>query len=220
LGLAAAALAPIAALPVSRWRRPDEQSLDSWLATLLYPTAAAAALAALTTGPDYALRIEEYRGLNLDWALPAAAASLALPNAGQRVMALAAVAAGWLVAHRQRLDPLAAVDPAHAQGHTHHISAAQRLAGDLMMAIGPRPARKWAGLGPAAGALALALRRADSGLTAGATTLSLLGNMLALVGYRRPERALAVTSREALPSQAVGALIGLLILLLGPDGGE
>lgn len=88
-------------------------------------------------------------------------------------------------------DPLARFDPAHAEGHTHHLSAAARWMGDAKIALGPQPARKWAGLGAAGAA----------------------GNVLAMIGWRRPERALRVTAREALPSLGVGAAMGALAML-------
>jgi hypothetical protein len=40
-----------------------------------------------------------------------------------------------------------------------------------------------------------------------------LGAALGLVGFRRPERALAVTLREALPSFGLGVALGALALL-------
>jgi hypothetical protein len=213
LALVAAALAPVAASPLDRG--PERRSPSQvWLELGAYPALAAVALAALTTGREYALRIEEYRGLNLDWLAPAMAMALRRPMNSQRLAAGAALLAAWRLAQKRGLDPLAAVDPGHAMGHTHHISVAQRLAGDALLAIGPRPARKWAWLGPAAGALSLALnnRRSEWAWLAGAA--SSLGHMLTLVSYRRPERALAITGQEALPSYGTGLLVGLAVLLL------
>ncbi|HET7088833.1 MAG TPA: DUF5693 family protein, partial [Anaerolineae bacterium] len=58
LALAAASLAPVAVIDRSR---------AGWLNGLVIQASAAAALAAVTSGQDYHLRIEEYRGFNLDW---------------------------------------------------------------------------------------------------------------------------------------------------------
>jgi hypothetical protein len=221
LGLVAAALGPIAGGPPHHRAFGDiagDGRAAGWLASLIYPVAAAAALAAATSSPEYYLRIEEYRGLNLDWLLPLSASALALPGEGSRLVALALLGTAWLVARKRRLDPLAAVDPGHAMGHTHHISAAQRLVGDAVMAFGPQPSRKWAGLGPAAAALSPWLRRRGRpDMATAAAVVSALGNAFVLVGYRRPERALAVTSREATPSFAAGAALGLLLLILGDE---
>jgi hypothetical protein len=154
----------------------------------------------------------------LDWALPLAAAAATLPNRNLRYAALAAITAGWAAAHQANLDPLAHFDPGHAEGHTHHISAAMRLVGDVSMALGPKPARKWAGLGAAGNALSVVLRQhgrpgpATLAALAGAT-----GNMFTLVSLRRPERALAATAQEAIPSLTAGTLLGLLLLLWPHD---
>jgi hypothetical protein len=128
--------------------------------------------------------------------------------------ALGAIGGLWYLARRRNLDPLASVDPAHAEGHTHHLSTAAQLTGDALIALGPRPARKWAGLGPLASALSLVLARAGKNDWAvGAAIAGALGHALGLVGFRRPERAIHITAREAAKSFGVGAALGLLVLL-------
>jgi hypothetical protein len=93
-----------------------------------------------------------------------------------------------------------------------------RLVGDATMAIGPQPARKWTGLGPLATALSVALaRQGRQEEAATAAVAAVIGHMFGLVGFRRSERALQVTAGEALPSFALGAGAGLL-LLLGSTG--
>lgn len=131
----------------------------AWLRGLIYQVAAAATLAAATSGSEYYLRIEEYRSFNLDWSVPLAAGALSFPHALLRAGALAGLVGTWGLAVKGDIDPLARLDPGHAEGHTHHISAAQRLIGDAVMALGPRPARKWAGLAPFGVALGAALAR-------------------------------------------------------------
>jgi hypothetical protein len=202
----AASLAPLAALNVND---PVE-----WAEGALLQAGAAAAMAALTSGQDYHLQIEEYRGFGLDWLMPLATAALSIPNRALRVGTLASLAGLWAFCNQRHIDLLATFDPAHAEGHTHHLSAAARLIGDTKIALGLQPARKWFGLGAAGTALSLVLKsRGHNGLAASAALLGATGNALGLVGWRRPERALAVTMKEALPSLGVGAVAGLLILL-------
>lgn len=208
LALAAAALAPLAATAPQRSRVNDQWSMVN---AVLYPAAASAVLAATTSGPEYQLRIETYRGFNLEWFLPLAAGVTNLPNRNAQAAALVALAAAWLAARQYDIDPLAQVDPAHAEGHTHHISAAMRLVGDVFIALGPQPARKWAGLGPLANGVSVALAaRGKRQGAAVATIASTVGYVLGLTGFRRSERALAVTLKEALPSFTAGAALGLL----------
>lgn len=216
LGLGTAMLAPVITATLTKSSNPK-----NWLTHLIFQTSAAAALAALTSGKEYQLRIEEYRGLNLDWMLPLSAAAMNLPRPQLRFFALTGLAGLWVLAYLKKLDPLAQIDPGYAEGHTHHISAAQRVAGDAIMAVGLRPARKWAGLGPLAGAASIlaSQRQGDAGMVV-LSVLATAGNVLGLVGFRRPERALAATLKEALPSFAAGSAAGLLLLLVGRDGSK
>lgn len=216
LALVAASLAPVAAVSLAHTR-------FGWLAGLVLEASAAASLAAATSGQDYHLRIEEYRGLNLDWLLPLASASLSIPNRELRVGALAALGATWMFARNRHLDLLAGIDPGHAEGHTHHLSAAARKVGDLSIALGARPARKWAGLGPFATALGLAMARRDAQARPWAHSgwsptlakmVASLGHAMGLVAFRRPERALALSMKDASSSYAIGTVLGILVLLL------
>ncbi|HLF27202.1 MAG TPA: DUF5693 family protein [Anaerolineae bacterium] len=211
LALMAAALAPAAAAQLIRSKR---DGLEGWATGLVLEAAAATSLAALTSGQDYHLRIEEYRGFNLDWLLPLLSAARSIPNRVLRTGTLAALGGAWIAANQRRLDPLARLDPAHAEGHTHHLSAAARLIGDAKLRLGLQPARKWAGLGPLGAALNLALAsRGHKDWAAVASFAGAIGNTLGLVGFRRPERALDVTAREALPSFGAGAALSLFVLL-------
>src|SRR5262249_38844443 len=136
LALAGAAAAPAAA------------ALNGDLATAaLIQSGTALAVGALTTGRDYQLRIEAYRSLNLDWAAPLAAVALGRLDGRWKWLALAAVGAAWLAVRNRTPDLLGELDQDLPAGHTHHLSAAQRLMGDTLIAIGPRPGRKWAGVG-------------------------------------------------------------------------
>jgi hypothetical protein len=189
-------------------------SAGEWAANTLTQASAAASLAAATSGQDYHLRIEDYRGLNLDWAVPLAAWALKIPSRGWRTGALAAISGAWYFAWRRNRDPLATVDPAHAEGHTHHLSAAAQLTGDALIALGPKPARKWAGLGPFASALSVVFRSAGkSDWAVGASLLGTVGHMLGLVGFRRSERAIVLTAKDAAKSFGLGAVLGLVALL-------
>lgn len=186
-----------------------------FLTTTVLQGAAAASMATLTGGQDHHLRIEEYRGFNLDWAAPAAGAAVTIPNTAMRAVALSAIAAAWYWANRQNNDVLSTADPAHAEGHTHHLSAAARMMGDARIALGVQPARKWFGVGAVGVALSIAFRQAGyQNAAAIATMIGAVGNMLGLVGFRKSERALKVTLREAAPSYAIGSLLGLTILLV------
>jgi hypothetical protein len=208
LALAAASLAPAAAILNGR---QAETGQILWT-SLIGPPAAAAALAAVTWDQEYHLRIEEYRGFNMDWLLPLASAVLAVPDRKLQLGLLTALGGAWMMARQRQADPLAQLDPAHALGHTHHISSAQRIIGDVFIALGPKPGRKWAGLGPAASLLAAALSNQNQGQAAGlASFASAAGYMLGLVGFRRPERALTVTLKESVPSYIIGSAVGLLI---------
>ena len=228
LALATASLAPIVAGGVRAAFSDDEEptrrragGAARWCGGLLTRASAAAVLSSVTSGREYHLRVEEYRGFGLDWLLPLAASGmLAGPRSGVRGIVVGGLVAGWMVAQRRQVDPLAQIDMGHPEGHTHHVSAAQRALGDLGMALGPRPARKWAGVGSLAHALGgvMAERGARRWATV-AIVAGTLGDMLGLVGFRRPERALAVTAREALPSFTVGALAGLLVWLGSPRSG-
>ncbi|HLB46759.1 MAG TPA: DUF5693 family protein [Anaerolineales bacterium] len=186
-----------------------------WGSEVLLNAAAGAAMAASLSGQDYHLRIEEYRGFNLDWALPLASAAMAIPDAVLRVGSLGALAVTWLLFNQRQIDPLARFDPAHAEGHTHHLSTAARLIGDAKIALGPQPARKWAGLGAAGTALSVVLAsRGKKYWAVLAAMIGAMGYVFGMIGWRRPERALKVTTREALPNLGMGAVIGMLALLL------
>lgn len=212
LALATTTLAPIAALQALQ---SEDDRLLGWIASSLTGMSAAASLAALTSGQDYHLCIEEYRGLNLDWFLPMAYASLSIPIYPVRIGTLTTLGIAWTLARQRHLDPLGRIDPSHAEGHTHHLSSAARIVGDLSITLGPQPARKWSGLGPLAASLSVLLtRHGRAGWSSLAAMLSALGYAAALVGYRRSERALALTSREALPSFGIGAVLGLAALFL------
>ncbi len=211
IALGATALTPLAVQQATRL-----DGTAGWLAGLAYQATAAAALATSTSGQEYQLRIEAYKGFNLDWLLPLATAVLQLPNNSSKAVALAVLGAGYLAARQQNLDVLSTLDPGHAEGHTHHISAAMATLGDIQMAIGPKPARKWAGLGPAATAVSLVL--ANQGYKNGAVGTAVLGTIgqtMGLVGFRHPERALKDTLQQAVPSFVVGTGVGLVALLLG-----
>jgi hypothetical protein len=129
-----------------------------------------------------------------------------------QIALLSALGGVWMLARQRDIDPLAQLDPAHALGHTHHISAAQRIVGDVFIALGPKPGRKWAGLGPAATMLAATLAHQKQPQAAGlASFAAAAGYMLGLVGFRRPERALTVTMRESVPSYLAGTAVALLL---------
>jgi len=71
LALAAAAAAPVAAAALSNG------TLVGLASAVLAQGGTATALALFTSGQDYQMRVEQFRSLNLDWALPLGAALLA-----------------------------------------------------------------------------------------------------------------------------------------------
>jgi hypothetical protein len=204
LALAGATAAPVAALAMG------DSPVSAVALGAGVQAGVGAALAALTTGQDYQQHIEEYRSLNADLFLPLAAALWrGLDNSRLRFASLAALGAAWYAANRFAPDLLGRLDQDLPAGHTHHLSAAQRLIGDTLIALGPRPGRKWSGLGPAAGAL-VALNGASAALSAAAT----VGNAVMLAGLRRPERPLAETWPLIARSWGFGALAGLGVAAL------
>ena len=210
LALAGAAAAPAAAA----------FSEDGWAALVGgagVQAGTAAALAALTTGQDYQQHIEEYRSLNADLFLPlAAAAWRGLEDTRWRVAALAALGAAWYAANKVAPDLLGRLDLDLPAGHTHHLSAAQRMIGDTLIALGPRPARKWAGLGLAAGVVAALGRSMGAGTALPASLIAAAGNAVMLAAFRRPERPLKETLPLVARSWEIGAAAGAaLAVLLG-----
>jgi hypothetical protein len=203
LALGAAALGPVAAMQAGVL----EATVIQW--------SASAVMAVATSGQEYHLSVERFRGFNLDWMLPLVTAAIRLPAPSARVWSLVALAATWLAAQKRGVDGLALIDPGHAEGHTHHISAAMAMIGDIQMRLGPKPARKWAGLGLAAAGLRdTEIGRDGAALDAMLSILSALGYSLALVGFRFPERSLQETLRTAAPSSVTGSAAGLLFRLL------
>jgi len=203
----AASLAPIASLNVN-----DE---SDWLSGALLQGAAASAMAASTSGGDYHLRIEEYRGFGLDWFAPFAVAASTIPNKGLRIAALTTLSGLWFYMSQRGIDPFARFDPAHAEGHTHHLSAAARMMGDAKIALGPQPSRKWFGLGAFASALSLVFAsNGQKSLASVAALASATGNTMGLVAFRRPERALKVTLKESLPSLGAGVALGVVMVMM------
>jgi hypothetical protein len=204
LALAGAAAAPAAAA----------LSADL-LSAVLIQAGTAMAVGALTTGRDYQLRIETYRSLNLDWAAPLAAVAFKRLEGRWRWLSLAAVAAAWLAVRTRTPDLLGQLDQDLPAGHTHHLSAAQRMIGDTVMALGPRPGRKWAGLGLAGlGAASLLQRLGDDELAAAAALVATVANALMLAAFRRPERPLEVTMNGLGRSLAVGGALAAGLELL------
>ncbi len=201
LSLVAAISAPLAAVPA------DSENPISLLDGIAYPTAAAIAMATATSGEAYQLRVEEHKGFNLDWALPLALSAFRMRNKGIRYAALASVGAAWVASSRHNTDPFVDFDLSPAEGHTHHASAATRLIGDTIIQLGPKPARKWAGLS----LLGAAFGQQNIG-----GLLGTLGTIMGIVGFRRPERSLQMTATDAGKSLGLGVVGALLIVLMKP----
>jgi hypothetical protein len=188
---------------------------SDWLSGALMQGAAASAIAASTSGGDYHLHIEEYRGFGLDWFAPLAVAASTIPSKGWRIAALSTLSGFWFYASLRNVDLLARFDPAHAEGHTHHLSAAARMIGDAKIVLGPQPSRKWFGLGAFASALSLVFAsNGQKSLASVAALASATGNTMGLVAFRRPERALKVTLKESLPSLGIGIGLGAVMVMM------
>jgi hypothetical protein len=190
-------------------------SLIDWAAGLIFSTAAAAVVGAATSGPDYYLRIEEFRGFNIDWAIPLGAALGTWPDQKARWAGLTGLLLTWWLCQTRGIDLLSIFDLAHAEAHVHHLSAATRTVGDIQLALGPRPARKLAGVGIFANALRLSLRAAghdEVAFIVGA--VAVCANAAALSSWRRPERALRITGRDWVISMAGGVAMGAIELTI------
>ena len=229
ISLAAAALAPLAAVALAN---TSENALEALMLDGVIGASTAAAISALTSSDEYRLRVEEYKGFDLDLWLPLAGALISFtlpmfsrPNStastvesdpvapllGRVALGAALSIAGWYATRRLASDPFARFDLAPAMSHTHHLSAAMRRVGDTMLALGPRPIRKWSGLAPFGLALAIAARQAGlRPLALAGTLLSVAGHAAANTGFRRPERDLLVTARAVTSSWLLGSLAGLL----------
>ena len=209
LALMSAISAPIATLPQAENGR--------WAEGILYQATAASTMAAVTSGTEYHLRIEDYKAGNLDWLVPLLGTAIwqGKNGIGWRGSAgiIIALLTAW-ISQRKNPDLLAQFDPGHAEGHTHHVSAAQVLIGDTMMAIGPNPARKWAGLAPIAFALAV-ISKGHKVLAGLFAFIGTIGSILGLLSFRRSDRALDITVPEAGRSFLAGSMISLLLYLFG-----
>ncbi len=208
LALTTAVAAPLAATWLAQ-----EGGVEGLAAEAIVDAASAASLGALTSGAEYQLRVEEYRGYGLDVWLPLLGVALQLREPRLRTAVLGAGILGWLLTRRR--DVLGQLDRDHAESHTHHLSTLGRVVGDVKLRIGPRPARKWAWLAPVGTALAQFLdRRPGTRGAALAAGASVVARELIFVGYRKPERSLALTTRTTLPNYAAGTAAALTLLLL------
>jgi hypothetical protein len=196
---------------------PAAAALSGDLASAaLIQAGTAAALGVFTTGRDYQLRIETYRSLNLDWAVPLAAVILGRVQSRRwKWLSLGALGGAWLLMRGRTPDLLGQLDQDLPAGHTHHLSAAQRLVGDALIAAGPRPGRKWAGVGMAGLAAAAALQQLGyDELATSAAVIATAANALMLAAFRRPERPLALTVSGVRKSWAGWGTVGLILVVV------
>jgi hypothetical protein len=210
VALSIAALGPLAAAAIAQTSDSETETL---LADGIIGVASAVSLAALTSTDEYRLRIEEYKGFDLDLWLPIAG-TLLLQRAplSRKLAGMLLAGGGWYVTRRFVPDPLARLDAAPAMSHTHHLSAAMRAVGDAILAVGPRPVRKWAGLAPFGLVLSISARkRGYPALALGALIVSAIGHAAGNTGFRRPERDPELTAQLTGKSWLAGAGTGLII---------
>jgi hypothetical protein len=185
------------------------------LISLFVCLAGASALAFFTTGPDFQLSIDTFRGFNLEWMLPLLASGWIFLGGGARWGFSLLLLGIWLAANTGKLDLLAYFDLPYAESHVHHISKINRMTGRLLRAFGPRPARKWAGIGPLAWVVCFQCLRSDRPIwAAGAAFVALVGFCFWLEGFRRPERGLAITTKDAAVSLGSGFALAFILLIL------
>mgnify|MGYP000038170097 CR=1 FL=1 len=208
LALTTAVSAPFAATVLAA-----ENGLGGFVAAGMVDASSAVTLGALTTGADYQMRVEEYRGYGLDVWLPLLGVALRLRDSRLRTAAVGVGILGWwLTRHR---DILGQFDQDHAESHTHHLSTSGRILGDIKLRVGPRPARKWAWLAPVGVAAAKFFNtRPGTGSAIAASGASVLAREWMLVGFRKPERNIELTARTTLPNYAIGTAIAFGFMLL------
>ncbi len=239
LSLAAAVLYPVAAVAAN-----GAGPAAALVHNLAVAVAGATALTAITTENDYLLGIEEYRGYNLDWLIPVGLAvfsglsklqitnyklhtpypisPLPLPNSSFLLHPssfklwrwLSLVSLGLLFFKNLNRDLLAWLDREHRHAHTHHLSAFQRLVGDLKMALSARPLRKWTLLAPLGALVAVLLKRhRQDDLAAAALTAVAVGQVATLTGFRNGQRPILKTAEGRTKGWFIGLFIAGLIWL-------
>jgi hypothetical protein len=200
--------------------------------------AGAAALTATNIENDYLMGIEEYRGYNLDWLIPLGLAALAglmkskspksktcpeqsrrcqpctinlwswLPLVGLGLAGLAQLAGGVT------RDLPASLDREHRHAHTHHLSAFQRHAGDIRLAISARPLRKWSFLAPFGAVLAsLFGSNSSEPMATFATSATAAGHIASLAGFRNGQRPILRTTTGRAKGWAFGFLLAAIVWL-------
>jgi hypothetical protein len=214
LALSTAIAAPLASVALAR---ECDSELEALPLEALLSASSATAFAALTSSDEYRMRVEEYKGFDLDVWLPLVGVMLmrrALTWT-ELVRLLVGSLIGWQLTRRFVSDPLARFDSAPAESHTHHLSAAMRMVGDALLALGPRPIRKWGGLAPFGLALSIAAkRRGFNTLHIVASLISAVGHAALLTGFRKPERDPLLTARDVRKSWMVGAVVGFILAKL------
>jgi hypothetical protein len=86
------------------------------------------------------------------------------------------------------------------------------------MAAGPRPARKWFGLGLFGYSLGNLFTQQDRPNVAWIAYLAgAAGHALGLASFRRPERVLEATLREAVPSVGAGMVMAGVVAAISQE---
>ena len=117
-------------------------------------------------------------------------------------------------------DLPASLDREHRHAHTHHLSAFQRYLGDIKLALSPQPLRKWSLFAPL-GAVAAALfqQQEQEELAAAALTVTAVGQVATLTGFRNGQRLIVKTAEGRARGWGIGillaAIVWLMVLILG-----
>lgn len=211
------ALTTAIAAPIAATRLGAGGEWQGALGAGLIDASAATGLAALTTGTDYQMHVEEYRGYGLDVWLPLLTIALELQDARWRALGLGVGVMGWMLTRRR--DVPGQFDRDHAATHTHHLSTAGRLIGDMQLRLGMRPARKWAWLAPVTVVLVnWFAARGERNRAVMASAASVMAREFMLVGFRKGERDIELTVSDTVSKYAVGAAVAVALFAMSRFG--
>ncbi len=146
-----------------------------------------------------------------------AAEGISLQNRRFGWLSLIGVALAGLVSMTGKLSPdiPASFDREHRHAHTHHLSQFQQQAGDLKLALSPRPLRKWSLLTPLSITLAAILRQdGQNDWATAALMTAVVGQIATLTGFRQGQRPLEKTVEGRAKGWAIGGALAAVVWLI------